>query len=103
MVQSDVSPDALTHFMKLFGGTELHYSPKTFDDRMLLAREFGHNNIITRLALQRDFPRREGNVHELLQDLDRSPRGTIIEGEFQSIRDRVADMQGRLSVIIRLN
>jgi hypothetical protein len=48
---------------------------------------------------QLDFPRREGNVSELLKELDRSPRGTTIKAEFQSIRDGFADVQRRLSII----
>jgi hypothetical protein len=85
--------------MEILDGTELHFSPETFDDLMLLAREFRHNMLVARLALQRDLPRREGNVHKLLQELDRSPRSPIIEVEFQSIRDDVADMQRHLSMI----
>jgi hypothetical protein len=99
VVQSNVSPDAFAHFMEILDGAELHFSPETFDDLVLLAREFGHNNLITHLVPQRDFPRREGNVHELFQALDRSLRKTTIEAEFQSIRDGFADMQRRLSII----
>jgi hypothetical protein len=94
-----VSPDAFTHVLEIRDGAELHCSLETFDDLMLLAREFGHNRLIPRLVRQQDFPRREGNVHELLQELDRSPRGTTIEAEFQSIRDAVSDVQCPLSMI----
>jgi hypothetical protein len=70
------------HFIQILDGAELHFSPETFDDLMLLAREFGHNSMSTRLVPQRDFPTREENVHELLQELDRIPRSTTIEAEF---------------------
>jgi hypothetical protein len=95
MVQSNVSPDAFGHFVEILDRAELHFPPETFDDLVLLAREFGHNSLITRLVQQRDFPRLEGNVHELLEELDRIPRGTTIEAEYQSIRDGVANMQCR--------
>jgi hypothetical protein len=94
-----VSPDAFTHVLEILDGADLYCSPEIFDDLMLLAREFGHNSLISSLVRQQDFPRREGKVHEFLQELDRSPRGTTIEAEFQSIRDAVADVQRRLSMI----
>jgi hypothetical protein len=40
---------------------KLHFPPERSDDLMLLVREFGHNILIKRLVLQRDFPRREGD------------------------------------------
>jgi hypothetical protein len=83
VVQSDVSSDAFTRFMEIRGGAELHGSPEILDDLMLLAREFGYNGLITRLVPQRDFPRREENVHGRLQELNMGPRGTTIEAEFQ--------------------
>jgi hypothetical protein len=49
VIQSNVSPDAFTHFMEIPDGAELHFSPETFHDLMLLAREFEHNRLITRL------------------------------------------------------
>jgi hypothetical protein len=81
-VQSNVPLDAFTHSMEILDGTELHFSPETFDDLVLLAREFEHNSLSMRVVLQRDFPRREGNLHELWQKLDRNPRATTIEAEF---------------------
>jgi hypothetical protein len=36
VVQSNVSPDAFTHFMEIFDGAEQHCSPETVDDLMLL-------------------------------------------------------------------
>jgi hypothetical protein len=93
--QSNVSPDALMHFIEILGGTERYCSLQTFDDLRLLAREFGHNSLITRLVPQQGFPRREANIHKLLQELDRSSRGTTIEAEFHSIRDGFADEQRR--------
>jgi hypothetical protein len=99
VVQSNVPPDAFTHFMEILNGAELYFLPETFDDLMLLTREFGRNSLITRLVPQRDFPGRNGKVHELLQEVDRSPRGTTIETEFQSIRDGITHVQRRLSTI----
>jgi hypothetical protein len=85
--------------MEILDGAELHFSPETFDDLMLLARGFGYNNLIAHSVPQRDFLRREGNVDELFQELHRGPRGTAIKAEFQSIRDGVADVQRLLSMI----
>jgi hypothetical protein len=99
VVQSNVSPDAFTHLMEILDGAELYFSPETYENLMLLAREFGHNSLITLLVPQRDLPGREGNAHGLLQELDRSPRGTAIEAEFQSIRHCFAEVQRRLSMI----
>jgi hypothetical protein len=65
----------------------------------LLAQKLGYNSLIARLVPKRDFSRREENVHELLQELDKSPRATTIEAEFQSIRDGFPDVQRRLSMI----
>jgi hypothetical protein len=87
------------YFMEILDGAQMHFSPETFDDLMLLAREFGHNSLITRLVQQRDFPRREGNVRALIQEFDRRPRGTTVEAEFQSIRDGVADVRRCSSMI----
>jgi hypothetical protein len=98
MAQSNVSFDGFTSFMEILDGAEVYFSAGTFDNLMLLAREFGGNSLTTRLVPQQVFPRREGNVHELFQELDRSRRGTTIEAEFQSIRDGFADVQRRLSM-----
>jgi hypothetical protein len=73
--------------------------PETSDNLMLLGREFGKNSLIMCLVPQRYFPRREENIHQLFQELDRSTRGTAIKVEFQSIRDDLADVQRRLSMI----
>jgi hypothetical protein len=99
VVQSDVSPEAFTYFMEILGGAEAQISPETVDNLMLLAREFGDNKLITSLTSQRDVPRREGSVHELLREVDRSLGGTTIEAKFHSIRDGIPDVQRRLSII----
>jgi hypothetical protein len=44
VVQSDVSPDAFTHFMEILSCAELHFPPETYDDLMLLAQEFGRKS-----------------------------------------------------------
>jgi hypothetical protein len=41
--------------MEILDGAELHFSPETFDDLMLLARELGHNSLIMCLVRKRDF------------------------------------------------
>jgi hypothetical protein len=46
-IHSNVSPDAFMHFMEILCGAERHFSPETFDDLMLLAREFGHKGLIS--------------------------------------------------------
>jgi hypothetical protein len=66
MIQLNVSPDSFTYFMKNFPSIGLRLSPETFDHLMLLAQEFGYNNLIAGLARQRDLPRREENIHDLL-------------------------------------
>jgi hypothetical protein len=98
-VRSNVSPDSFTHVAEILGDAKQHCSPETFGNLMLLAREFGPNLLITRFVPQRDFPRREATVHQLLQEFDRIPRGTTIEAEFHSILDRFSDGQRRLSMI----
>jgi hypothetical protein len=65
VIQSNVSPDGFLHFMEILYGAELQFSSELFDDLMLLARELAHNRLITHLVPQRDFLRREENVHEL--------------------------------------
>jgi hypothetical protein len=92
MVQSNVSPGAFTHFMEILDGAEPHFSQKTVDDLMLLAQEFGHSSLIASLVPQRDVPRHEENVHDLLQEFDRDKRSTAIEADLQSIRDSLGLM-----------
>jgi hypothetical protein len=58
-VQSIVSPNAFTNFMKILGGFEPPFSHEIFDNLMSLAREFGYNGLITNLAPQQDAFRRE--------------------------------------------
>jgi hypothetical protein len=85
--------------MEILDGAERHFSAETFNDLILLGPEFGCISLTTSLALQRDVPWREENGHDLLQELDRSLRGTTIEAEFQSIRDAFPTVQRRISVI----
>jgi hypothetical protein len=42
--------------VEILGGPKLDCSPETFDDLKLLAREFGHNALITPLVPQETFP-----------------------------------------------
>jgi hypothetical protein len=50
MVQSNVSPGALIHFMEILGGSEPHFPQETVDDLILLAQESGHNGLIASLV-----------------------------------------------------
>jgi hypothetical protein len=86
VVQFHVSHDTFTHFMEIRDGVESHFSPETFDELMVLAREFGYNSLITSLGLQRDAPRREENKHHLSHEFDRKNRTTTVEIDFQSHR-----------------
>jgi hypothetical protein len=78
--------------MEILDGFEQHFSPETGDDLILLAQEFGHNGLIASLVPQRDVPRHEENVHDLLQKLNRDFRSTTIEADLQSIRDSLGVM-----------
>jgi hypothetical protein len=99
MVQSNVSPGAFTHFMEILDGSEPHFSQQTVDDLILLAQEFGYNSLIASLVAQRDVPRHQEHVCDLLQELNRDFRSTTIEADFQSIRDSLSVMQRHISVI----
>jgi hypothetical protein len=52
MIQSNMSPDTFTRFLQRLDGAEPNFSPETFNDLMLLKREFGQNSLITRLVPQ---------------------------------------------------
>jgi hypothetical protein len=84
VVQSNVSPDALAHFMEILDGLEPHFPLETLNDLILRAREFGHNILTASLAPQRDTLRPEENIHVFLQKFDRKNRSTTIETDFQS-------------------
>jgi hypothetical protein len=99
MVQSSASAGAFAHFMEILDGAEPHFSQETVDDLMLLAQEFGHNGLIASLVPQRDVPRHEENLHDLLQELNRDFRSTTIEGDLQFIRDLVGVMKRHISVM----
>jgi hypothetical protein len=99
MVQSNVSPGAFTHFIKILDGAEPHFSQETVDDLILLVQEFGHNGVIASLVPQRDVPRHKENVPNRLQESHTDIRGTIIEADFQSIRDSLGVMQPHISGI----
>jgi hypothetical protein len=96
VVQSNVSPGAFTHFMEILDGAEPHFSQEIVDDLILLVQEFGHNGLIASLVPQRDVPRYEENVHDLLQELNRYFRSTTIEADLQFIRDSLGVMQRRI-------
>jgi hypothetical protein len=51
------------------------------------------------LVPQRDVPTHEGNVYDLLQEINRDFRSTTIDADLQSIRDSLGVMQRRMSVI----
>jgi hypothetical protein len=99
VIQSNVPPDAFTHFVEILDGAEPHFSQEAVDDLMVLAQEFGHNSLIASLAPQRDLPRHKDNGHELLQEFDRDVRSTTIEANIQSIRNLVGFIQRHTWVI----
>jgi hypothetical protein len=45
VVQSDALPDAFSHSMQILDFSEPQFSLQITDDLMLLAREFGHNEL----------------------------------------------------------
>jgi hypothetical protein len=73
VVQSRLSLDALTRFMEILDGAEPQISPEIVDGPMLLAREFGHNNLITSLAPQGCVLRRK-KMHATYHRRFRGPR-----------------------------
>jgi hypothetical protein len=85
--------------MEILDGAEPHFPQETVDDLVLLAQEFGHNSLIASLVPQRDVPRHEENVHNLLQKLNRDFRSATIEADPQSICDSLGVMQRHISVI----
>jgi hypothetical protein len=85
--------------MEILDGAEPHFSQETLDDWVLLGQEFWHNSLIACLVPQRDVPRHEKNVHDLLQEFDRDTRSTTIEADRQSIRDSPRVMQRHISMI----
>jgi hypothetical protein len=96
MVQSNVSPGT---FMEILDGAEPQFSQETVDDLISLAQEFGYNGLIASLVPQRDVPRHEENVHDLLQELNGDFRSTTIDADLQSIRGSLGVMQCRISVM----
>jgi hypothetical protein len=99
MVQSNVSPGAFTHFIEIPDGSEPHFSQEAVDDLILLAQEFGYNGLVASLVPQRDVPRHEENVHDLLQEFNRDFRSTTIDADLQSICNSLGIMQRRISVM----
>jgi hypothetical protein len=85
--------------MEILDGAEAHFSQETVGALMLLAQEFGHNILIASLAPQRDVPRHEENVYDLLQELNRDFRSTTIEADLQSVCDSFGVVERYLSVI----
>jgi hypothetical protein len=75
------------------------FSQETVDDLILLAQEFGHNDLIASLVRQRDVSRHEENVYDLLEQLNRDFRSTTIDADLQSIRDSLGVMQRHISVM----
>jgi hypothetical protein len=99
VVQSNVSPGASTHFMEILNGSEPDFSQETVDGLILLAQVFGHNSLIASLVPQRDVPRHEEKVYDLLQELNKDFRSTTIDADLQSIRNSLGVMQRRISVM----
>jgi hypothetical protein len=66
MAQSNVSPRAFTRFMEIPDGAEAYFSQETVGVLMLLTQEFWHHSLIASLVPQRDVPRHDENIHNLL-------------------------------------
>jgi hypothetical protein len=92
-LSSNVQPGAFTHFMEILDGAEPHFSQETIDDLILLAQELGQVNLIASLGPQRDVPRHEEFVQDLLQELNRDFRSTTLDADLRSIRDSLGIMQ----------
>jgi hypothetical protein len=69
VILSDASSDVFLHFMEILNGSEPQFYPQIVDDLMLLAREFGHNDLIATFAPRQVMPSRQENVPDLLQQL----------------------------------
>jgi hypothetical protein len=98
-VQSDASADTLVPFGHVLNGRKPQFSTQIADDLMSLARDFGHNQLITGFSLQEDVTSRQENLHGLLQEPDRDIKGANSGADSFSVRDSLADMQRGVSVI----
>jgi hypothetical protein len=99
VVQSDASPDVFAHFMEGLDSSEAQFSPQIADDLISLAREFGHNGLISSFGLHQGVPSRQENVHDLLQELNKGIRGATFDADLRSIRGSLTDMRRDISVI----
>jgi hypothetical protein len=99
MVQSDASPDVFSHFMEILNGSEPQFSLQIADDLMLLAREFGYNDLIATFAPQQDVPSRQANVRDLFQELDIFNRGATFKADLRMMPNSLAILQRDISVM----
>jgi hypothetical protein len=97
VIQSNIPPNAFTHFMKILDGAESYSPPLTIGDLMLLARELGYHALIANLAPQQDIPKCEENIYDLSQEFDKPNRMTTIETNFHFNRDSFVVMQRHIS------
>jgi hypothetical protein len=93
VVQSDASPDAFSHFMEILNGSEPQFSPQITDDLMLLAREFGYNDLIAPFAPRQVVPSRQENVRDLLQQLTSFDRGVTLEADLRMMPNSLPVLQ----------
>jgi hypothetical protein len=85
VIQSNAYPDRFRHSMEILDGVELHLLPDTFDNLMLLAREFGYNGLVGSLAHR---VRKIYTIH--YHNSTEKNRTTTIETEFQFDHDSFA-------------
>jgi hypothetical protein len=99
VVQSDASPDAVSHFMEIFNGSDPQFSPQITDDLMLLAREFGHNDLIATFAPRQVVPSRQENVRDLRQQLASFDRAVTLEADLRMMPNSLAVLPSNISAI----
>jgi hypothetical protein len=85
--------------MEILNGSEPQFSPQVADDRMLLAREFGDNDLGATFAPGQDVASHQENVLDQLQELARFDRGATHEADLLLMRDSLAVLQRDISAI----
>jgi hypothetical protein len=99
VVHSDASPDISAHFVEICNGSEPQLSPQIADDLMLLAREFGRNDLIANFAPRQDVPSHRESVCDPLHKLDRFDRGATLKADLLLMRAALAVVQRDISAI----
>jgi hypothetical protein len=71
----------------------------TADDLMLLAREFGDNDLIANFAPRQVVPSRQENVRDLLQQLASFDTGVTLEADLRMMPESLTVLQRDISAI----